>query len=453
MSDFKGNREHWASRVGFILAAAGSAVGLGNIWRFPYMTGEHGGAAFIVIYLLAVFLLGYPLMVNETLIGRASQRDPVGAFKFLSPGRSWWLVGALGVFTGFVILSYYVVVAGWSIAYIYKVFIAVSTPGINHEAVFKSLITSVWEPIIWAAVFMILTISIISAGVVKGIQRWSLILMPILFIIILILIIRSNTLPGASDGLFYYIKPDFSHVSGRTFLAALSQAFFSLSLGMGVFITYGSYLKDHDEIPGSNGWIITLDTLVALMAGFAIFPAVFALGFKPAAGPGLVFITLPAVFAQMPLGIFFGVLFFILLAIAALTSAISLLEVVTAWLMDEKGWSRKKASILMGIIIFIAGIPAALGYSIFNGFSFPGLGTDILDTYDWFANCLFLPVGGLLAAIFTGYVWGTKQAIDEANKGKTGLAIGKFWSFLIRYIIPLLIFGIIIMGIYDSFKR
>lgn len=453
MSDLKGGREHWASRAGFILAAAGSAIGLGNIWRFPYMTGENGGAAFIIIYLAAVFFLGYPLMVNETVLGRASQRDPVGAFKVLASGSSWWLVGALGVFTGFIILSYYVVVAGWSLAYIYKVVIAVCTPGINNEAIFKSHITSLWEPIIWAAVFMLLTVGIIAAGVVNGIQRWSLILMPVLFLIMLILIVRSVTLPGASAGLSYYLMPDFSVVSGRTFLAALAQAFFSLSLGMGVFITYGSYLKDHDEIPISTAWVVGLDTMVALMAGFAIFPAVFALGFKPGSGPGLVFITLPAVFAHMPFGIFFGVLFFILLAIAALTSSISLLEVVTAWLIDEKGWPRKKAAALMGLIIFIVGIPAALGYNIFSGVSFPGLGTDILDTYDWFANSVFLPAGGFLAAVFTGYVWGTKKAINEANRGERGLTIGKLWRFLIRYIVPLLIAGIMIMGIYDSFVR
>lgn len=453
MNDLKGGREQWASRLGFILAAAGSAVGLGNIWRFPYMTGENGGSAFIVIYLCAVFLLGYPLMINETVLGRASHRDPVGAFKVLAPGSPWWLLGALGVFTGFIILSYYVVVAGWSLAYIYKVVIAVCTPGINHETFFKSHITSLWEPIIWSAVFMLLTIGIIAAGVVNGIQRWSLILMPALFVIMIILIIRSVTLPGASEGLLYYLNPDFSEVSGRTFLAALSQAFFSLSLGMGVFITYGSYLKDHDQIPGSTAWIVGLDTLFALMAGFAIFPAVFALGFQPGSGPGLVFITLPAVFAQMPLGIVFGVLFFVLLAIAALTSAISLLEVVTAWLIDEKGWTRKKASAWMGLVIFIVGIPATLGYSVLSGVSFPGLGTDILDTYDWFANSVFLPVGGLFAAIFTGYVWGAQKGIDEANKGATGFHIGKLWRFLICYVVPILIAGIMIMGIYDSFRQ
>jgi len=453
MSNHGKSREHWATRAGFILAAAGSAIGLGNIWRFPYMTGEHGGAAFIVIYLIAILLIGYPLVVSETILGRASQKSPVGAFKALAPDSPWWLAGALGVFTGFVILSYYGVVAGWSMAYIYKVIIATTSPGIDHVQVFNQHIASIWEPVIWQAVFMFLTVGIIAAGVVNGIQRWSTILMPALFVILLILIVRSVTLPGAGEGIAYYLKPDFGEVTGRTLLAAISQAFFSLSLGMGVFITYGSYLRRKDEIPISAASVAGLDTMVALLAGFAIFPAVFALGFSPGAGPGLVFKTLPAVFAQMPFGVVFGVLFFILLGIAALTSAISLLEVVSAWLIDEKGWKRKKAAIFMGLIIFVVGIPASLGYSMFSGFSFPGLNTDLLDTYDWFANSIFLPLGGLLSAVFVGYVWGAKKAVNEANRGYTGFAIGKWWVFLIRYVVPVMILGIMAAGIYDTFIK
>ncbi len=447
------NREHWANRAGFILAAAGSAIGLGNIWRFPYMTGEHGGAAFMLLYLLAILLLGYPLIVTEIVLGRASQRDPVGVFKVLAPNTPWWLVGALGVFTGFVILSYYAVVAGWSLAYIYKVVIATSNPGIDHASIFKNHISGVWEPIIWQAVFMIMTVGIIAAGVVKGIQRWSTILMPILFVLLVILIIRAITLPGAEEGLAYYLKPDFSKVTGRTLLAALAQAFFSLSLGMGALITYGSYLNEKDEIPASAAWVAGLDTGVALLAGFALFPAIFALGFKPGAGPGLAFITLPAVFAQMPLGTIFGVLFFFLLGIAALTSAISLLEVVTAWLIDEKGWSRRKAAACMGVVIFIVGLPATLGYSVWKDFSFPGLNTDLLDTYDWFANSLFLPVGGFFMAVFTGYAWGIKHAVHEVNKGHKAFAVGTWWTLLIRYFVPVMIFFILAIGIYDTFVK
>lgn len=446
-------REHWATRTGFVLAAAGSAVGLGNIWRFPYITGEHGGAAFMLIYLIAILLLGYPLIMNEMILGRAAQRDPVGVFKVLAPHSPWWLVGALGVFTGFIILSYYAVVAGWSLAYIYKVVLATSLSGVDHAAVFKNHISNVWEPIIWQAVFLILTVSIIASGVVKGIQKWSTILMPILFVLLIILIIRSVTLPGASEGLLYYLNPDFSKVTGRTLLAALAQAFFSLSLGMGALITYGSYLNDRDEIPVNAAWVCGLDTGVALLAGFALFPAIFALGFEPGAGPGLAFITLPAVFAQMPLGGLFGVLFFALLGIAALTSAISLLEVVTAWLIDEKEWPRKKAAIFLGMVIFAVGLPATLGYSVLKDFSFPGLNTDLLDTYDWFSNSLLLPVGGLMAALFTGYVWGIKHAIHEANKGHKAMTVGQWWMLLIRYVIPVLIIFIMAVGLYDTFLK
>ncbi len=453
MNNANKKREHWATRAGFVLATAGSAVGLGNIWRFPYMTGEHGGAAFILIYLVAVLLLGYPLVVNEMVLGRAAQRDPVGVFKVLAPNSPWWLVGALGVFTGFIILSYYAVVAGWSLAYIYKVVVATVVPGIDHARVFQDHVGSVWEPILWQALFLILTVGIIAAGVVKGIQRWSMVLMPVLFVLLLVLIVRSVTLPGAGEGLAYYLRPDFSKVTGRTLLAALAQAFFSLSLGMGAIMTYGSYLDDKDEIPSNAMMVGGLDTGVALLAGFALFPAIFALGFEPGAGPGLAFITLPAVFAQMPLGAFFGVLFFILLGIAALTSAISLLEVVTAWLMDEKDWSRKRAAVVMGLVIFIVGLPATLGYSVLKDFSFPGLNKDLLDTYDWISNSILLPVGGFMMAIFTGYVWGAKHAIAEVNKGHKRFMIGQGWALLIRYVVPVLIFFIMVVGIYDTFFR
>ncbi len=300
---------------------------------------------------------------------------------------------------------------------------------------------------------MLITVSIIAAGVVKGIQRWSTILMPMLFALLIILIVRSVTLPGAGEGLVYYLNPDFSKVTGRTLLAALAQAFFSLSLGMGAIMTYGSYLSNKDEIPANAAWVAGLDTAVALLAGFALFPAIFALGFEPGAGPGLAFITLPAVFAQMPLGAVFGVLFFFLLGIAALTSAISLLEVVTAWLIDEKGWARKKAAVCMGMVIFIVGLPATLGYSVLKDFSFPGLNTDLLDTYDWFANSIFLPVGGFLMALFSGYVWGINRAISEANKGRKAITVGKWWALLIRYLVPVLIFFIMAVGIYDTFIK
>ncbi len=450
-----GQREHWTTRLGFILAAAGSAVGLGNIWRFPFITGMNGGAAFLIIYLITIIIIGYPMMITEMSLGKKTQRNPVGAFKAMAPNTPWWLVGALGVFTGFVILSYYSVVAGWSLAYIFRS-IAGFTPDMDFAELFYTTIgvdigegPNIITPIIWHLVFMGLTVGIIAGGVVRGIQRWVKILMPVLFILLLVLVIRAVTLPGAGAGLEFYLSPDFGEVTGRTFLDAIAQSFFTLSLGMGAILTYGSYLSKDTTIGDNGGWVVGLDTGIAIVAGFAIFPAVFALGLEPGAGPGLTFITLPAVFAELPAGSFFGFLFFVLLSIAALTSAISLLEVVTAWLIDEKGWTRAKASVLMGIIIFLVGIPTSLGYNVLGDVTF--IGMDLLDTYDWFANALFLPIGGLLTAIFVGYVWQAKRAQEFANDPPGKIRIGDWYGFLIKYIVPLAIIVVLIFGLIDTF--
>ncbi|QGG47547.1 sodium-dependent transporter [Heliorestis convoluta] len=443
-----GHREQWASRIGFILAAAGSAVGLGNIWRFSYVAGEQGGAAFVFIYLIAILLIGYPLMVTEIAIGRKTQKNPIGAFKSLAPDTPWWIVGALGVLTAFVILSFYSVVAGWSLAYTFKAF-GGFVPGLDYEGIFISHITDVYMPIFWHAAFMILTLVIIASGVVKGIQRWSKVLMPLLFAILLALVVRGLTLEGAGAGVAFYLTPDFTEISGETFLTALGQAFFTLSLGMGALITYGSYLSQKENVSDSAGWVVGMDTLVALLAGFAIFPAVFAIGFDPAGGVGLAFITLPAVFAEMPLGGLFGFLFFLLLTIAALTSAISLLEVVVAWLIDEKGWDRLKASMLMGLIIFVVGLPPTLGYSVLSGVTIFGM--DILDTYDFLSGNILLPLGGLLTSIFAGYIWRAKSVIDEANNPKGKIVFGQWYGYVIQYLLPLAIGAVLIWGIISTF--
>ncbi|MCK8824654.1 sodium-dependent transporter [Fuchsiella alkaliacetigena] len=440
-------RENWTSRLGFILAAAGSAVGLGNIWRFPYVAGTNGGAAFLVLYLIAIVLIGYPVMVTEMTIGRKTQKNPVGAFKSLAPDAPWWLVGALGVFTGFVILSFYSVVGGWSMAYVVKAangFIA----GTDFGEVFVGHISGVGEPLLWHATFMFLTITIIGSGVVKGIQKAVEVLMPILFVLLLILVFRAITLPGAGEGLAFYLTPDFSQITGQTFLEAIGQSFFTLSLGMGAIITYGSYLSDDDNINDNAAYVAGFDTLIAILAGFAIFPAVFALGFSPDAGPGLVFTILPAVFAEMPLGTIFGFLFFLLLTISAITSAISLLEVVVAYVVDEHQWNRKKAAWLAGIIIFIVGIPPLLGYSTLAEVNF--LGMDILDTYDWISGNIFLPLGGLLTAVFAGYAWGARETVEEANKVKGAISVGAIYSFLIKYLVPIAIFIVLVTGVWET---
>ena len=443
-------REQWVGRVGFILAAAGSAIGLGNIWRFPFVAGTEGGAAFVLIYFLTILLIGYPLLTTEVAIGRITQKNPVGAFKALAPSSPWWLVGALGVLTGFVILSYYSVVAGWTMSYTAQSLTGLYAPGVDYLETFVGHTSSVGAPIIWHALFMLLTVGIIASGVVKGIQRTVQILMPMLFILFIALIIRALTLPGAAAGIDFYLRPDFSQVDAGTFLAAISQAFFTLSLGMGALITYGSYLKSHEDITVDAGYVVGLDTAIALMAGFAIFPAAFALGFSPGeGGPGFAFITLPAVFAEMPLGQIFGFVFFLLLSIAALTSAISLLEVVVSWLIDEYGWSRKAAAIVLGTIIFVMGVPASLGYSLWDGFRF--LGMDILDTYDWVANSLLLPLGGLMTAIFAGYIWGDRKVMEEANCGGGRATLCAWYSVSIKYLIPLAIIVILVVGLYTTF--
>ncbi len=448
LGDGDQERESWSSRFGFIFAATGSAIGLGNIWRFPYVAGENGGAAFLLIYIIAILLLGMPVMVCEMTLGRRTKRNPVGAFKRLAPNTPWWLVGALGVITGFVILSFYSVVAGWSLSYVVKAMVATFTAEVDFTNMFYMHVQSPSEVVGWHGVFILLTILIISAGVVKGIQKWVEILMPILFILLIVLIIRGVTLDGAGAGLEFYLSPDFSEITARTLLDAISQAFFTLSLGMGAILTYGSYLRKNENIALDAGSVVGLDTLIAIVAGFAIFPTVFAMGLDPAGGPGLTFITLPAVFAEMPLGNFFGFLFFILLSIAALTSGISLLEVVVAYLIDERGWERPKAAITTGAFIFLFGIPPVLGYSTFSGFSFMEM--DILDTYDWLTSSIFLPLGGLLTAIFVGHVWGARESVKEANKGVGQFYFEGGYIFMLKWIVPPVIAIIMIAGIWQS---
>jgi len=440
-------RGNWSSQFGFIAAAAGSAVGLGNIWKFPYITGQYGGAAFVLVYLLFVILVCIPIMNSELLVGRKSGKNALGAFKELAPKSSWWIVGLMGIIAGFVILSYYSVIAGWATAYIFKSG-AYMAAGADPADVFVSFITSPVTPIIWHAIFMLICIGIVMAGIEKGIEKYSKILMPALVLILLVLIVRSLTLPGAGAGLSFYLKPDFGKLSAEGILAALGQAFFSLSLGMGCMITYGSYLKKDQDIPANSYWIAGTDTAIALLAGLAIFPAVFAFGFEPGAGPGLTFITVPAVFASMgAIGHFFGILFFILLTVAAITSAISLLEVVCAYFIDEKKWNRKKAAWIMGIIIFLLGIPSSLGQGVWSGYKFIG-GRDFLDSLDFIASNILLPLGGFLLCIFIGWYWGTDKAVEEGNIGAKGaLTLGGGYRFLIKYVAPIAIFVVFLKSI------
>ena len=439
----KNERESWVSRIAFIMAAAGSAVGLGNIWRFPYVVGTNGGAAFVAVFILIILVIGYPLMTTEITLGRATNKNPIGAFKALAPGTPWWLVGALGVLAGFVILSFYSVVAGWSFAYFYKTLTGALGPGVDTEAVFGAHVSSAIQPIFWHALFMGLTGLVVGFGIVKGIGRAVKYLMPVLFILIVFLMIRGITLEGAGSGLEFYLSPDFREITWTSVLEAVGQAFFTLSLGMGAIITYGSYMRKDDDVPGSAAWVVGLDIGIALLAGLAIFPAVFALGFAPDSGVGLAFITLPAVFSAMPFGVFFGGVFFLFFSIAALTSALSLLEVVVAWLIDEKNVSRGKATAIVTIIIFVLGVPASLSL---GAVELNVMGIPFFDILDMLQERILLPLGALLTAVFAGYVYKASRLRETANEGSGTLKLGKWFEILIRFVVPIAIVIIMIAG-------
>ncbi|MHC8492013.1 sodium-dependent transporter [Thalassospira sp. SM2505] len=439
-------REHWGSRLGFILAAAGSAVGLGNIWKFPYMAGENGGGAFLIIYLALVFTIGISVMLAEFVIGRMSEKNAIGAFAKLKGGL-WPVVGFFGVAAAFIILSFYSVVAGWTISYMIKSLsgaLAIEDPAALGN-IFGDFISDPVSPLIYHAIFMALTVLVVLAGVGSGIERASKILMPALFALLIILIIRSVTLPGGEEGVAFLLAPDFSKVTWNTVSDALSQAFFSLSLGMGAMITYGSYLSKKENIASSAGWVTLLDTAVAVMAGLLILPAVFAFGFDPSAGPGLTFITLPAVFAHMPMGSVFAFMFFLLLAIAALTSAVSILEVVVAYFVDDRGVSRKTAAIVIGVIIFALGIPSSLSLGVMSDVTF--FGKSFFDLMDFISSNLLLPIGGLFISLFVGWViWGKAKEEIAAHNGVVPAWISA-WGLIVKFVAPVAIAFILLKGL------
>lgn len=438
-------REQWGSKLGFVLACAGSAVGLGNIWRFPYITGQYGGGAFVLVYVALVFVIGFSVMLAEMAIGRHAQLNAVGSFRKIK-GGAWPIVGWMGVIAGFIILSYYGVIGGWTMAYIVKSFTGLmgAAAGGGAGDIFVGLITNPAQVIAWQALFMAITIYIVYKGIGGGIEKYCKILMPALFLLLLVLIVRSVTLPGAGAGINFYLKPDFSKLTGGALGAALGQAFFSLSLGMGCMITYGSYLGKKELLPGAAIQVCVLDTLVAFLAGLVIFPAVFAFALEPGAGPGLTFITLPNVFGQMPGGAVWSGLFFLLLFVAALTSAISLLEVVSAYVIDEIKWSRPKASLIMGICIFLLGIPSAMGIA---GIIPKFWGRDFLDSFDFIASNVLLPLGGLFIALFVGWFWteGARQEVE--NKGAAPFSLYVPWLWVCRVVAPLAIAYIFITGL------
>jgi NSS family neurotransmitter:Na+ symporter len=453
MATSTADREQWGSRLGFVLAAAGSAIGLGNIWRFPFKAGENGGAAFVIVYLACIAVICVPYLFAELALGRNSQKNPVGAIGAIKERSPWMLVGGLCVLTGVSILSYYGVVAGWAFGYIFK---GVVAPAVESSEFFSSFIADATVVVPLFAFFILLTVGVVVGGVEQGIERWAKVLMPILLVLMFVVIFRAVTLPGAGAGLEFYLNPDFSKIDGTVVLEALGQAFFSLSLGMGAMITYGSYLPKRENLLVSGGYVALFDTVIALLAGLMIFPAVFAMGQNPSEGPALVFVVLPEVFDAMPLGSFVGAVFFILLSIAALTSTVSLLEVVVSYFVDETSWSRKKSVGIVGGFTFLVGLPSALsqGGSDFFSNQLQLFGqTGFLNIMDYIWGNLSLALGALLLSVFVGWIWGADGAIAELQEGGgdtfTGSLVG-VWRFAIKFVCPVVIaviFGAILFGV------
>ncbi|MDG1929567.1 MAG: sodium-dependent transporter [Nitrospinaceae bacterium] len=447
-TDNNNQRGSWGSRFGFILAASGSAIGLGNIWKFPYIVGENGGGAFVLIYLICIFIIGTPIMLAEFTLGRKTNLNPVGAFHSLKPNSAYTSIGYMGVLAGFLILSFYGVVGGWTFAYVVKSVtgsvLSFTSPK-EAGSFFGTFISNTGETLFYHALFMGLCIAIVLRGVHGGIERACKILMPTLVLFLFLLMIRSLTLDGAMEGVGFYLNPDFSKISVNTVLIALGQAFFSLSLGMGCMITYGSYLSDKENLTSSTVYVVMFDTLIALLVGMVIFPAVFAMGLEPTEGPSLVFSVLPTVFNSMPMGHVVSIIFFTLLAIAAITSGISLLEVVVAYFIDQRGWQRKKAVIIVGSSIFAFGIPSGLSFGAMAELKLAGM--TFFDHVDNIASNYLLPLGGMLTAIFVGWVWGTNNAHIEIEKykNKFNFPWAQCWEFLIRYITPVAV-GIVFLA-------
>lgn len=443
-------RGQWSSKIGFIFAASGSAIGLGNIWRFPTTAGQYGGAAFVIVYLASIVLICFAVMVAELSLGRHTEKNPVGVYKKLASGSAWKYLGILGVLTGWGISSFYSVVAGWTLGYMYKTATGAFTNANPDQvtSIFMDFVANPLSTIGFHAAFIIATMLILFGGVKSGIERWSKILMPVLIAILILLVVRAITLDGAEKGLAFYMQPRLENLTGQGVIAAVGQAFFSLSLGMGTMITYGSYLSKKENLFSSAAWVCTLDTLIALLAGLAIFPALFAIGLEPTIGAGLIFVVLPNIFNKIFLGNLFGTGFFILLAIAAVTSLISIVEVPVAYFIDELKWSRKKSVWISGIGAFLVGIPAALSFGavdwLTNLVSIKGKNYGFLDLMNLLFGQYSLIIGSLGVAIFVGWKWGTSNINKEITIGHPRYKYQSTFAFLIRFLSPIFIAGMLI---------
>ncbi len=444
-------RDSFGSRFGALVAMAGSAVGLGNLWRFPYLVGENGGAAFIIVYIILSFLICLPIFMSEFIIGRRSQKNAYSAFHDLSGGSAWRFVGLFSVLIPLVVVSYYSVIGGWSVEYLFKAFtLSFSGEGTQQamNTMFSDFVSNPWIPLVCHTIFLLATVVIVAFGIKGGIEKFSKVMMPLLFVIVISIAVYSVTLPGASAGLDYLFKPDFSKITPQACASALGQAFFSLSIGMGCIVTYGSYVSKKENIMSQSVYTAVFDLAFALCAGIAIMPAVFAFGLNPQSGPGLVFETLPYVFSQMPAGGVIAILFFVALFVAAITSSISMVEVCVAYLIEEKGLSRRFSCFLIFVIAWVLGAICSLSFGPLSDIKI--FGRTVFDFFDNLSSNILMTIGSLLTVLFVGWRLKKTDIYDEYTNGGTLSAnariFGVLW-FLIRYICPIAIIAIFLSGI------
>ena len=440
----------WSSRWTFILAATGSAVGLGNIWKFPYMAGDNGGGAFVLVYLACICIIGLPIMLGEIMIGRRGRSSPANSMRSLAveanTSSAWTLLGATGALAGLLILSFYSVAAGWAMSYIFNGFQNITAE--SSSSSFNNLLSSPSSLIFWHTLFISITVFIVARGILQGLEKWINTLMPILFLIILLLCVYAMQTGAFLEGLRYLFMPDFSKINPQVMLEALGQAFFTLSLGMGAIMAYGAYMPANQNIGRTAVSVAALDTGVALLAGIAIFPIVFANGLAPSEGPGLVFVTLPIAFSAMPLGILFGTLFFVLLSIAALSSSISLIEPGVAWLIESLKIKRTTATIILGFTAWFLGLFSALSFNLISEFTI--FGRNFFDATDFLTSQIMLPLGGIFIAIFVGWIMKKEHVLD--GLGFKEDFIFKAWYFSVRYIAPTLV-GLVFLNFFIDLEK
>lgn len=432
-------RDHWSSKFGFIMSSAGAAIGLGAIWKFPYVTGMSGGGAFFLLFVIFTILIGFPMLVSEFIIGRGAQKEAVSAYKKLAPNSIWVITGPLGVIGCFLLLSFYAVVGGWVLIYsIMAVGGKVIQANTSYPDLFGSITATPYITLIGLAAFLLINVVVISFGIQNGIEKANKYMMPLLFIFFIVLVIRSVSLDGAMEGIKFFLTPDLSKMTGESALYALGQSFFALAVGFSCMVTYSSYLEKNVSIPSSAGTVVAMNIFVSFLAGLAIFPVVFAFGFEPTEGPGLLFIVLPAVFSQMPFGEFFLAIFLVLFLFATLTSSFSLLEIIVSAFTESRRYSRKQITWMSGIIVFVAGIPAALSFSLLENFKL--FDKTVFDATDFLVSNIMLPLGCLLIALFISLRM-NKQLVKEEFTLSNSLPLGLFqtWSFLMKWIVPITI--------------